>query len=553
MYNKQTKFDQIFLGKTLPVFAIIVILLWTYWPSLYAAYDYHDSFYSFVSTTKNVCRGQPQHAFFFFLGRPLYALLNCYTVSAFIYSIDDTIFVRGLNFLVFLASALFAYDLLRRVSISALPAAAIVVCGFTLPGFQLFIFVTQAGPILWSLPFIFLAVAIFIASGERLERFWSSLKDFALVSLAVVLSGISLIIASMVYQQTTSLFFIFLCLYCLHRLPRVSPGTLATIFAVGVAAYGFHGILYIIIHKLYILPIGLEYMGKSAESMAADARNVAFTVDIRGKLAFIWNFLLPKGTRLWTVGIGHPLAQLVTWSTPIALILWVTAAVNTKSGQHAGEDRKTTSWLSWLIAFVILLLTLVFVNAPNLVAQGSSIAMRHVLPFHFMIVTVLIMGAWGAFQLFGNRGTTIAVGVAVGLSLFAAMETRANLDRNMAGLAIAEFKYIKDAIAEKSPTPPKRILVIQPTVQSLALAPDLIDTYDEIGKLTTMYWQDVRWIVLAAGMAAGIERGKIPAAETATPEEAEAARSNPEALIIDMRKFAWSIINRRLGVSGALQ
>ncbi len=523
---------------------LVLVLLWVYWPGLNAAYDYHDAFYMYTSSDKS-CSLHPQWAYFNYLGRPLYALMTCLTTIGVSDTLQYSIIVRVIAFFILALSALWIYFLIRSIGYTTTVSVVIAIGIVTLPGIQLFVHLTQTVPILLSIPLVLLAANLFAKWEDRFLSIFDGGKNFFGPILPISMISLILIICSLIYQQLSSLFFLFICLLCLSPKHPASLKRMFLLLGFGVIAYGIHGLIYLVLHNQFILPYALSLMGKTLSQMQGQPYDVAVSLDFLGKIQFLFTGLLQKGLRLWSIDYSHPITQVTVWLLPATILAWCISAT-----KQIAETRQAL--IIGLGSLAVIFLSLILVNVPNLMAaHASSIAGRHVIAFQGLIIAIICIGIT---QIPINRlnvksANTLLVCIIFAFISTGVMQARQNFDLNMAGLAQKEIAYIRNALAPAMPELPKRIVVIQPHVTSLALADGLTDIQDENGRLTTMYPQDVPWILLAVFLDLGGQRDQFPPVEVIGCCSSVPA-SSPDDLVIDMRIFAQNMLQRRIGFHG---
>ena len=544
--NKKHIVNLDFLRISFSIVIVFLILLWVYWPGLGVAYDFHDSFYTYMNE-KETCSLHAQWSYFFYIGRPLYALINCFSVSDVINVLQDTVIIRVFSFLILVGSTLGIFFLIRYLQYDLISSIIVAVSLTTLPGMQIFINMTQASPVLWSIPFILLAIVCLILWVQCCSLNIDNHKNLLKSMWFLFLISVFLIISSLIYQQFSSLFFIFLCLICLS--PRYSSfsNRVFFLFLFGVISYGIHGVLYLIVHNSFILPYALNLMGTTLDQAQGKPFDVVISSDPIGKIEFLFTDLLEKGLRLWSMSNRHPMIHVTIFLLPLSILFWSVALVSKAKSTILGISPMQVMGLG-VGSLLVIFLSLILVNVPNLIAGSSSIAGRHVIAFQGMIIVIICIGIAQISEIYFVKkyagkilGGVIFSFISVGL-----IQAKQNFDINMAGLAQKEIAYIRDALAPRMAELPERIVVIQPHVQSLALVDGLIDIDDESGKLTTHYPQDVPWIVLAVFLDLGGRRDQFPRVKAFSCCSSMPAFGSGD-LVIDMRVFSQNILNERIG------
>ena len=140
--------------------------------------------------------------------------------------------------------------------------------------------------------------------------------------------------------------------------------------------------------------------------------------------------------------------------------------------------------------------------APILLAQGSLIVYRHLIAYQWLIVLYLVAASTRlAVTAAARRAVTGALLMAV---LVAGIYAHWNFDRNSARINAKELQFIQGALARARL--PAHIVVIQPDVMYLGSFGRLPEPADEFGVTTTMYPQDIPWIVFGAAAQLGLPR-----------------------------------------------
>ena len=534
--------------------SIVIALLWIYWPGLTDAYDFHDSFYTYAYTNKEVCNAHPQTGYYLYIGRPLLNLINCFMIAGQIDTLQDTVFVRAIAFLLLTASMIMVATLIRAMGYNRLTATVIAIGLGSLPGMQLFIFMTLASTILWTLPPILAASAVFFYARHSLFSLFNNFSSALIKALLLLLvSAFLLFIASLIYQQTSSLFFLFTGLMCLSPKIIVSPHKALTLMGAALLVYALHGLVYLAVFHQFILPEALSLLKMTLEEAQGERYDVVVSSDLFGKLQFLMTNLFVKGLRLWTIGEGHPFTQLVAISFFLSIIFWVLYAFNQAKTVNKAQPQPwyKSPQIVIITTLSLIIATLVLVNAPNLIAQTSSATSRHTLIFQATIIALIVAGAQQFWSLKKYAVTKQAlVSSVVAMAVTGAVSARHNFDFNMSGIAKKEIAYIQKALTPHMANLPERIIVIQPNVFTLTLAGDAKDTFDENGALTTRFWQDVRWITLAAYLDLGGDRRLFPKIEAIHPGEMKQNPGKEKALVIDMRKLVYDILDKRFDITG---
>lgn len=529
--------------------ALVFALLWVYWPGLGVAYDYHDAFYSYAYENKS-CGAHPQWIYFLYTGKSLFSVIHCLTVESVIYELKDTIIVRAFTFFTLVLSAIWMLFIIRSMGYGLLSATIVALGVSTLPGIQLFLNLTQAYPVFLTIPLVLLSIHLFKKGKNYFLSVFSFRGNRLRIIFFVFLASTPLLISSLIYQQTSSLFFLFICLLCLSPKSHYQLKDAFILLGFGILVYGLHGLVYLLIHNYIVLPYALLLMGKTLEQVQGLPFHVAVSYDFLGKIEFLFTDLLSKGLRLWSIDYVHPITQIILILFPVGMIAWCVSKIKESKVNLLDGNYKKVLILVFGY-FLVISVCLILTNAPNLIAKSSSLTGRHVIPFQGLIIVVICVGItqFATHGLSKNFNNTIFVSIVVLFIGTGVMQARQNFDLNMAGLAQKEMTYIRNSLVPRMHDLPSRIIVIQPHVTSLALANDFTDTHDENGKLTTNYPQDVPWIVLAAFLDLGGQRSQFPQVEVL-----ECCSPIPdvssEDLIIDMRVLAQEILHKRIGFLG---
>lgn len=224
-------------------FAALAIL---YAPALARQYDFHDAFYLYAYTDHDVCASHPQYAFFFAVGRPLYALINCYGVAHFIGRIEDTWIVRLFAVLVLTVSAVGLDACFRRMRGSDPLTRLMTLSLLVVPGVQVFVNVTQASPIIYSFPLV-------IGSALLVRR---SVGAFCLgrpvAAAGGALASLVLLMAStLIFQQMTPALFVLVFIFA-WELPFERRREARALIALAIVVYAINGVAYLEIGRAHV-------------------------------------------------------------------------------------------------------------------------------------------------------------------------------------------------------------------------------------------------------------------------------------------------------------
>jgi hypothetical protein len=486
-------------------------------------FDYHDSFGFYAYQNHLDCRQHPQFNSFFLFGRPLYAYLNCF-LGTFITNVQDAIIVRAIGLSVEIASVIWIARILRGSGMPAMVAIVAACALIWLPGFQFFTAMTQATCIVFSLPLVVLAFVELRAGCAALQR-----RDADGASNHLLFSVLALLIAANIYQQITSLIFCLVFATVWQYGPKLrKAGRLLIAGSIGV--FGVQGIVYLLTYRFITAHLFFRYTGQSvAEASAGDhARDIALSTDIGAKLHLFYA-LTPNSFGLWLA--GPPVAFYM------AVIVLSAAAVCTCFILDLRADREHSKRMSWAFAFEKLtwLAALVLLaNAPNLVAKSSTLALRDVLPYQWLIVLLFLSTGWRVAEAVG--GVAAHRIAAVVLGFFTAIGVCAsswNLYRNFVMPSAGEFRFIQKSLGDYVPTATAPVCVIQPGVLNVGALAHPETQVDEFGKLTTMFPQDVPWIVSAAVKS---RTGQINGNSRVLKPAESPAKFNC-GVVIDMRRY----------------
>jgi len=239
---------------------LFVCVVLVYLPGIVRVFDFHDSFQFFSYDDHLNCAAHPQAAYLVFTGRPLFPLVTC-GVALLMNTVSDAQTVRLLELAILSASGALIVGALRSYGVHMLVAGGTVVGLLSVPGWQLVLSMSQAAAVVFSLPPVlgaFLLIRRIVESGTPIDA--RVLRSFA---GAVAL----LLIGSLTYQQSSSI------LFALCAIPVVvSPLARARrMLMLAVAAYAISGALYLVIHRLLVLPLLLPAFGATIDRFAGMA------------------------------------------------------------------------------------------------------------------------------------------------------------------------------------------------------------------------------------------------------------------------------------------
>lgn len=84
-----------------------------------------------------------------------------------------------------------------------------------------------------------------------------------------------------------------------------------------------------------------------------------------------------------------------------------------------------------------------------------------------------------------------------------------NFNRNLARINEKELEFIQAALAADYRKMPADVILIQPPDGNLGAFGPLADLADEFGITSTMYPQDVPWVVYGAAIELGLPRERV--------------------------------------------
>ena len=512
--------------------AVCTVLVATpYISALTHIFDYHDSFFFYAYENHLRCGDHPQFNFFFLVGRPLYAYLNCY-LGALVTRLQDAAIIRAIGVAVLIISAIWIAGVFAKIGMPAMLAAVAACALIWLPGFQFFVGVTQATPIVFSLPLVVASFVELDAGCAALDR-----RAIGFASLHLMLSTLFLLVAAQIFQQMTSLIFCFVFAAIWH-LGSEFRKSARVLIAGSIVVFGIQGLLYLVTYHTITAPIYTLLANQTlAEASTVDStRDIALSTDIGAKLHLLYE-LTPGSFALWLAG---PPAAL--YGTVIALSLAAVLA-SVALDVRIGRNRPIFArWVFPLEKLVWLGGLILLVNAPNLVAKTNSLFLRHMIPYQWLIILLLLSTGWRLAGAFG--GVAVHRLAVAALTCFAAIGVGTaswNLYRNLVLPNAGEFSFIQGALGGYEPTEAAPACVFQPGVSNVGALAHPETQIDEFGKLTTMFPQDVPWIISAAvasytGELNGNARVLDPA-ESPTKFHCGA--------VIDMRRYASRLTQLR--------
>jgi hypothetical protein len=511
--------------------ACAVLVTLPYISALTHVFDYHDSFYVFSHKHHLSCDRHPQFYSFFLIGRPLYAYLNCY-FGTLITSLHDAILVRAIGLMVVISCAIWIIRVLRDVGTPGIVAMVAACALIWLPGFQLFIAMSQAAPILFTLPLGILSFVELRAGCAAINRrhTWPASHHF-------VFSILSLLLATQIYQHMTSLIFCFVFAAVWPMGPK-SRQSGRQLIAGSIGVFGAQGILYLLVYHAIIAPFFTQLSGLTlAEASASDhARDIAISTNISAKLDLLYA-LTPNTFALWLA--GPPVAF---YGAVIGLAVASVVAVFILDVGNGRYQADSPSWafaaekLAWLVVLALL------VNAPNLIAKNYTLALRGEVPYQWLIVLLLLLTGWRLANALGGTvahrvaGTALASFTTIGLCT-----ASWNLYRNLVLVNAGEFRFIQQELRDYIPTKAAPACVISPGLSNVGAMSHPETQTDEFGKLTTMFPQDVPWIISAA---VADYTGELNGyAIVLDPKESPAKFHC--GVVIDMRRYASQLAQLR--------
>jgi hypothetical protein len=453
-------------------------------------FDYHDSFYFFAYDHHMQCWRHPQFNSFFLVGRPLYAYLNC-LLSGLVRTLPQTIFVRLIGLAVCIGAAGWIVRVLREEGMPALVAVVAACSLIWLPGFQFVIAMSQAEPVVFTLPLAILAFVELRSGLDTLNR-----SGFRAASRSFILTSLYVLIAAEIYQPMSSLFFCLVFAATWHLGPSLlNKGRL--LIAGSIAVFAVQGVLYLLSFKLVVAPLYTHFTHRTvAEANAIDSsRDIAISTDIFGKLEFLYDAMTPNSFSLWLAGPPYPV-----YATVLALTALAVGAAFVLD-LHAA--RQATIWRQWAFAFEKLIwlgALVLLVNAPILLPKTGTIALRAEIPYQWLIVLVLLSSGWRVVEAIGSAAAfRIGQGALFCFAAIGIVAASWNLHRNFVLPNAGEFSFVRQALGDYLPTESAPACVIQPGMLNVgSLAEEHFEMLtDEFGKLTTMFPTDVPWIVSA--------------------------------------------------------
>ena len=508
-----------------------------YLPGLTRVFEYHDSFLYFSYLDRANCAANPQAAYIVFTGRPLFMLINC-GVATLMNTVSDAQVIRVIGIAILSGTGVAIVGALRAYGVHTSVAFGAVVGLLSVPGWQLVLSMSQAAALVWSLPPVvgaFFLVRHIIDAESLLEprARWSFIGAVALV-----------LIASLTYQQNTSI------LFSLCAVPVVlSPlGRSCRMLLWAVTVYAVSGFLYLLIHRLIVLPLVLPAMGVSADRFDGMAASVLLSTDLLEKARY-FGLLTPRALALWF--LDPPTA------VPLIVGLVVAAAAIGTFWRDLIESRtpqqtRATWWPAFQrLALIALLIPLSV--APVLVARGGLVVYRHIVPYQWLIILLIVATATRFATTRRSRGVLVAATLTV--TVVAGFYSNWNFDRNLARINEKELEFIQAELANGYKKLPTDVVVIQPDATNLGdVDASFIALADEFGKTSTMYPQDVPWVVYGAAIEMGLPRERVVSVSIARlnpatgqlqvlDNEGKVRYEGPleGSIVIDMREFAAQV------------
>jgi hypothetical protein len=451
-------------------------------------FDYHDSFYFFAYANHFSCRAHPQFAFFFLVGRPFYAYLNCF-FGALITTLQHAVVVHAIGVMIAVLSAIWIVRVLRELGMPVMVATVAACALVWLPGFQFFIAMTQATSIVFALPLVVLAFVELRVGSAALDR-----MDLRLASRHLTYSTLWLLVGAEIYQQMASLIFCFVFAAVWKLGPDLRRGG-RVLIASSIGVFGVQGVLYVLTYYAVTARVFSRMTGQTlAEASAVDStREIVLSADVGAKLHLLYE-LTPNSFALWFV--GAPVAFYGTVAALCAIAVFTGFILDIRT---SGKRPDPMAWafafekLTWLGGLVLL------VNAPNLVAKSDSLLLRHMVPYQWLIVLLLLSTGWRlAAAIAGAAAYRVGAAALACFAVVGLGSASWNLYRNMVVPNAGEFRFIQQALGDYVPTASAPACVIQPDVVNVGAFDHAQSRMDEFGKLTTMFPQDVPWIVSAA-------------------------------------------------------
>jgi hypothetical protein len=233
----------------------------------------------------------------------------------------------------------------------------------------------------------------------------------------------------------------------------------------------------------------------------ADERSVAIATDVTGKIRLFLQ-VTPRALGLWFLD-SPTAAPLVVASLSAALAI---ANFERDRRASAGSSQAGGVWpAAQRLGLVAMLVPLSV--APILLAQGSLNVYRHFIAYQWLIVLYLVAASMRlAATPAARRAVAAASLVAV---LVAGIHAHWNFDRNLARINEKELQFIQEGLFRAHSRLPAHVVVIQPDATNLGSLGPLVERADEFGATTTMYPQDIPWIVFGAAAQLGLSRDKL--------------------------------------------
>ncbi len=356
--------------------------------TLFNSFDYHDSFYTYVNEKFESCSLHPQYLFFLEIGRPLYAYIFCKTVLPIIYYIQDAAIVRLLAIFSIAIFATCLYKILKKIRIFPQTILFIfVACLFILPSGLLFIYESQATPIVVAygasiLSFYFLNNFFqrnLSKNDINLKWYCFNFKD----AINLFLSVFFLIIGSSIYQQLTPIIFS-LTFLIIANMEFKNRAKMRLIFITSITIYVIHGILYIILYKNVLLDM-LQLSNNELQLISNNERAIRLTVNFSEKINILIE-VTKRASMLWFFGSYHA-SKYVIYLSIIALSIgiyldYVKSKIFT--------NNHITAFMFSIEKLIITLTLILLTNSLNLVAYGSSLFFRHMIPYQWIIVFLIL-------------------------------------------------------------------------------------------------------------------------------------------------------------------
>ena len=490
-----------------------ILLGYVYASTLINVFDYSDSFYHYLDLT---CQDHPQWLYMLMIGRPIYNFISCPVWSQFIPTPADAYKARLIGLTILILCATYVSRLTTRRGVNFGISTLLACAMFALPGYLVFVNATSDFANIFTLPAV-------IGAFHFTLKVTQSAKSKFLVVGYLILSAALLLIAMLIYQQLTPIFFVLIAIVIILNPSKYESRRL---LLGGICAFALAGLLYLVLHKVVLIPFVESIMHSSINTMYPDD---TYEMSIKFSPILSLFHLLgnsPRVFSLWFMNLAEPLWLLFLIIFLFSITLFV-----------VGESNPI--YLSYyLFERVIYLITLiVLVNTTTLLTAEPSAPQRHCIPYMSFIVVVIVLQMHVAQQRFTwlkKLSATITflliflLGSGLGYSSW-------NLKRNLVDPNTEEYAFVMQAVQAYDTTVRPRICFILSKRENLGgYLSNTADIKNEFGRTTSMLFGTSIILPIVAAKSMGIPT-EILDVDRITSDTFNIP-SNCE-LVIDMRIF----------------